>query len=90
MKDAEYILFLRKGKARSIYTLGAHTVIECNNVRGKRHPTEKPEPLLRQLIEASSLPGQIVFDPFAGSGSTIRAAESLGRVGIGVEIDTDY
>lgn len=65
------------------------TVLECPvTARGKmRHPTEKPVALLRQLIEASSLPDDVVLDPFMGSGSTCVAALAEGRRTVGIEID---
>ena len=50
------------------------------------HPTQKPEKLLAKLILASSNPGEVVFDPFLGSGSTSVAAKKLGRHFIGIEI----
>ena len=54
------------------------------------HPTQKPEKLLAKLILASSAPGGVVLDPFAGSGSTAVAAKKLGRRFIAVEIDPLY
>lgn len=54
------------------------------------HPTQKPEKLLAKLILASSRPGDLVFDPFAGSGSTLVAARKLGRRWLGVERNPDY
>jgi len=54
------------------------------------HPTQKPEKLLAKLILASSNPGDLVFDPFAGVGSAPVAARKLGRYFVGVEIDTEY
>ena len=56
----------------------------------KIHPTEKPTELLRTLVKLSSLPGERVLDPFAGSGSTLVAAKELNRVGIGIELDVKY
>lgn len=56
----------------------------------KIHPTEKPTELLRALIELSSLPGEKVLDPFAGSGSTLVAAKEMNRQGIGIELDATY
>ena len=47
--------------------------------RGKIHPAEKPSRLAEIMIETSSLPGEWVLDPFAGSGSTGVAAANLGR-----------
>lgn len=54
------------------------------------HPTQKPEKLLAKLILASSNPGDIVFDPFLGSGSTSVTAKKLGRRYIGVEMNEQY
>lgn len=56
----------------------------------KRHPTEKPVPLLRRLIESSSLIGERVLDPFVGCGSTLVAAVAEGRRGVGIELDERY
>jgi DNA modification methylase len=53
----------------------------------KNHVTEKPVPLLRELIEASSCFGDTVLDPFAGSGSTLVAALAEGRRAIGIELE---
>lgn len=54
------------------------------------HPTQKPEKLIAKLVLASSGPGDIVFDPFAGSGTTCVVASKLGRRYIGVDIDEEY
>ncbi|MGI9558513.1 MAG: DNA methyltransferase [Thermodesulfobacteriota bacterium] len=54
------------------------------------HPTQKPEKLVAKILLASSKPGQIVFDPFLGSGTTSVVAKKLGRNYIGVEIDEFY
>ncbi len=54
------------------------------------HPTQKPEKLLAKIILASSREGELVFDPFNGSGTTTVVAKKLGRRYIGVEIDETY
>lgn len=54
-----------------------------------KHPCEKPADMLRQIIEASSRPGDLVADFFMGSGSTVKAALSLGRRAVGVELETE-
>ncbi|HEX6103842.1 MAG TPA: site-specific DNA-methyltransferase, partial [Alphaproteobacteria bacterium] len=56
----------------------------------KSHPTQKPEALLHRVIMASTRPGEIVLDPFFGSGTTGAVAKRLGRRWIGIERDKDY
>jgi site-specific DNA-methyltransferase (adenine-specific) len=52
----------------------------------KIHPTQKPVRLMRQLISIFTDPGDVVIDPCAGSGSTLRAARELGRPSYGFEV----
>ena len=52
----------------------------------KIHPTQKPVSVLKRLIEIFTDPGDIVIDPVAGSGTTLRAATELGRNSYGFEI----
>ena len=54
------------------------------------HPTQKPEKLIAKLILASSREGDVVFDPFLGSGTTAVAAKKLGRRYCGIELHLDY
>ncbi len=54
------------------------------------HPTQKPEKLIAKLILASSSKGDLVFDPFGGSGTTAVVAKKLGRRYCSVEIDEEY
>lgn len=54
------------------------------------HPTQKPEKLLAKVILASSNPGDLVFDPFAGSGSSLVTAKKLGRKFLGIEQSQKY
>jgi len=54
------------------------------------HPTQKPEKLLAKIILASSNEGDVVFDPFFGSGTALVAAKKLGRQFAGVEQDRTY
>ena len=54
------------------------------------HPTQKPEKLYAKLILASSKPGDIVFDPFLGSGTASVVAKKLGRHFLGVELSEEY
>ena len=55
-----------------------------------KHPCEKPAPLLRHMIEASTRPGALILDPFAGSGSTLEVAAATGRHAIGIEKSEEY
>lgn len=54
------------------------------------HPTQKPEKLVAKAILASSNPGDVIFDPFLGSGTTSVVAKKLGRQYFGVELDEMY
>jgi DNA modification methylase len=67
------------------------TVLFCDRpARSAEHPTMKPVALLETLIKNSSARDEIVFDPFAGSGSTLIACERLGRRCFAVELDPAY
>ena len=52
------------------------------------YPTQKPVALLERIIQASSNPGDVVLDPFCGCGTTIAAAQKLGRIWIGIDVTT--
>ena len=54
------------------------------------HPTTKPVALIADMIQNSSRPNEIIYDPFCGSGSTLLAAAQLKRVGYGCEVDPGY
>ncbi len=56
----------------------------------KLHPTQKPVEALRPLIECFTRPGELVLDPFCGSGSTLEAARDLGRDWLGIELDPTH
>lgn len=62
-----------------------------NGMREKTaHPTQKPLELVRQLVAAATRPGDLVVDPFGGSGTTFVACEALGRRWLGCELDAGY
>ena len=83
----EFILFFEKGK-RKLNDLGVPDVLEAVRVwRG--YPTEKPVDLLEVLVRQSSQPGELVVDPFTGSGSTGVAALNLGRRFYGSDISDE-
>jgi DNA modification methylase len=54
------------------------------------HPTQKPVDLMRRPILNHTKPGELVYDPFLGSGTTLAAAEVIGRVCYGLELDPKY
>lgn len=56
----------------------------------EKHPSQKPEALLNRIIEASSNPGDIVLDPFAGTFTTCAVAQRLERRTIGIEMQDEY
>ena len=61
------------------------------NADGKKlHPTQKPEALLHRVLLSSTSPGDLVVDPFFGTGTTGAVAKMLGRDWIGMEQDVDY
>lgn len=92
MKNCEFILFLHKGKSFPINNLGDNQLYECQNINGKDklHPTQKPLEYTERLILNSSKKGDMVFDPFMGSGTTAVAAINTKRNYIGFELDTTY
>jgi len=61
----------------------------CNPNRQK-HPTQKPEGLIERMVMASSNQGDMVLDPFSGSGTTLRVCQQLNRNCIGFELNPDY
>jgi site-specific DNA-methyltransferase (adenine-specific) len=63
---------------------------EWSGTRDPVHPTVKPVGLMSWLIAKSSNDGELVLDPFMGSGPTLRAARDLGRRVIGIELREDY
>lgn len=87
--EAVAILHREGGKMR--WNGGGNRAVWTHNIRPQfGHPTEKPEPFMGELIRLFTDPGETVLDPFAGSGSTLRAAANNGRKGIGIEFNEAY
>lgn len=86
----EMILYAKKGRRKIANR--RDSVIAVDRIRSGQnfHPMEKPVELLRILIEQSTNPGDLVVDPFAGSGATLVAAQQLGRSAIGAEVKGEY
>lgn len=92
MKNCEYIYFCRKGSAKYINNIGSSKTVHTfkNIVGNKLHPTQKPTELMEFYIENSSNEGDLVLDPFMGSGSTAIACLNTNRRFIGIEMDESY
>jgi len=75
--------FVKDRTQDSIFEVDRSTVSDL-------HPTTKPVALLARMVSNSSRRGELVYDPFCGSGSTILAAHQLDRIGFGCEIDPAY
>ena len=58
--------------------------------QGEAHPTSKPLAMVADWVERFTAPGDLILDPFAGGGTTLRAAIDLGRRAVGVELDERY
>lgn len=87
MKNLEFVLYLWKGRARTINDPSAKQIIVCPQRDVTAHPTEKPVALMEHYIVNSSQPGDAVLDPFMGSGTTGVAALRAGRKFTGIEIE---
>ncbi|WP_313326273.1 site-specific DNA-methyltransferase [Sphingobium yanoikuyae] len=83
----EFGLFMFKGKARTISDPGSKNLISIFQRDESPHPTEKPVELMKFWICNSSKAGQVVLDPFMGSGTTGVAALQANRDFIGVEME---
>lgn len=84
----ERILHARRGRA--IIQPRIDDVLIFPREYRSSHPTEKPVGLLKELIGCTTLPGEFVADPFAGSGSTVLAARALKRRVLGIEKDEQW
>lgn len=69
---------------------GVYTHLTNQRDRDGRHPTEKPIPLMRELLADFTNHGQLILDPFMGSGTTGVACAKMGRRFIGIELDEKY
>ena len=90
----EQCIWFTKGEPRAFNFLKQKkmkNVFHANNTqRLTDHPTEKPLELFKWHVEVSSNRGDLVLDPFLGSGTTMKAAQELGRSCIGIELNPEY
>lgn len=95
LTDTEYILFFREKGVRVYGTYETKktwyaTHLNQGDKKKYNHPTIKPVDILQNLIVNSSKEGEVVFDPFMGSGSTGVACKKTNRDFVGIEIDKNY
>lgn len=90
MKNCEFTGFFYKGAARQINDCASMSCIRYPHRDESAHPTEKPVGLMEYYILNSTQPGDVVIDPFMGSGSTGVAAVRTGRRFIGIESDAQW
>ena len=95
LSDVEYCIFIRgkdchwtTGLGYEKYKKVMTTEKGANNTYG--HPTQKYLWMVKKMIEVSTKKGDLVFDPFMGSGTTILACKELQRNYIGIELETKY
>lgn len=78
------------GYVPNVYTGKTVAGVACANGETREHPTQKPLWLMGRLVEQHTNPGDLVVDPYAGSGSTLVAAKHAGRRAVGIEGDEQY
>ena len=91
----EFIMFATNGASKREFSAGERDVWNIKNDRAtaivnRLHPSQKPLELMERMIKNSSRAGDVVLDPFLGSGTTAVAALNLNRNFIGYEIDEKY
>lgn len=96
LTDTEYLLYFRKGKGKcfpqSYDDAKTYYIAPINHKDKKefKHPTIKPLDITEKIIRNSSREGQVILDPFMGSGTTGVACKSQNRNFVGIEIDENY
>lgn len=96
MGQVEHIFLLRKGGDKPINDCGTSDLLSFPNKKDKAynganiHDSQKPIALFQTMIENSSNEGDIVLDPFMGSGTTGFVANKLGRHYVGIELNPEY
>lgn len=91
LPDTEFILHKWcKGGLYGEYDDKSTYRVTTVNKNGYGHPTVKPSSVMRWLVTVSTKEGQLVVDPFAGTGSTLRACKDMNRRSVGIEVNERY
>ena len=91
LPDVEYIIHsYQPGRLFGEYADKSRFIVHPAEKNCFEHPTVKPLPVVSKLIALGSQPGDTILDPFAGSGTTGRAAKDLGRKAVLIEIEERY
>ena len=85
--QTEIIIYCVKGKKLVNYRRGNLISVPRLHSSKMVHPTQKPNELLKQILEVSATNGDFIVDPFMGSGSTIKVANQMGLKSLGIELD---
>lgn len=87
----EAILFMHRADVKPTWSGGGRAGVWTHPVaQNTGHPTSKPLPMVADWVRLFTNPGDTILDPFAGSGTTLRAAKDEGRKAIGIELDERY
>lgn len=90
MKNGDFPSDKLKNPGKQMRSVWSITSPKPGEKRHGKHPTQKPEALLNRIVAASTNPGDVVLDPFLGSGTTGVAAVNLGRKFIGIDQSKEY
>jgi site-specific DNA-methyltransferase (adenine-specific) len=92
LPDTEYIVHAFKNSDRLFgeYAERSRYIVWPAEQNEFDHPTVKPLQVMKKLVKLGSQPGDLILDPFVGTGTTMRAAKDLGRLAVGIEIEERY
>lgn len=88
--QTEFIIFASKGKPRKTKKNNLSNIFSIKRVSNAHTLTQKPESLIKQLIDNTTQERELILDPLLGSGTTMKVAQDLKRNCIGIEINPDY
>lgn len=92
-RDYEFVMVAHKRGGKLAWqdqSLAVPNIVFIQPADNDLHPTEKPTELVKYFIGLTTESGETILDPFAGSGTTLRAAKDLGRKAIGIELEEKY